>query len=76
VSAASRRSPGRRATGIARATSGFFLFAYFGFSLPVVLTGFLADAAGLMMALWLFGGMLVLANGVIGILLRRERAIA
>lgn len=39
----------------ARASAGFFLFAYVGFSLPVVVTGLLADAFGADVALIVFG---------------------
>lgn len=39
----------------ARVSAGFFLFAYIGFSLPVVVTGLLADKLGADMALILFG---------------------
>jgi len=45
----------------ARVSAGFFLFAYVGFSIPVVVTGVLADRFGADVALVLFG--LVLAIG-------------
>ncbi|MCW5287183.1 MFS transporter [Verminephrobacter eiseniae] len=52
----------------ARASSGFFLMAYVGFSVPVVFTGILADNFGLEMALGTFG--VLLAAGV-GLMLMR-----
>ncbi|EJL01824.1 transporter, major facilitator family [Pseudomonas fluorescens Q2-87] len=48
----------------ARVTAGFFLFAYIGFSIPVVVTGWLADYFGADAALVLFG--LALAAGACG----------
>ncbi|MAD36118.1 MFS transporter [Tistrella sp.] len=44
-----------------RATAGFFLFAYAGFSLPVILTGAAADQWGQTTALTGFGAVLCLA---------------
>lgn len=44
-----------------RASAGFFLLAYIGFSLPVIFTGLLVDRLGAPMALLLFG--LALAAG-------------
>ena len=38
-----------------RAVSGFFLFAYIGFSLPSVITGFISDFIGINYSLSLFG---------------------
>ena len=43
-----------------RASAGFFLLAYLGFSLPVILTGVLSDRLGSGMALLGFGGVLLL----------------
>lgn len=60
----------------ARATSGFFLFAYFGFSLPVVITGFLADAIGLMNALWWFGAFVVVSNVILFVRLGLHRTVS
>lgn len=46
----------------ARAASGYFLFAYFGFSIPVIASGFLADRFGLSTALVVFGVATVAAS--------------
>lgn len=43
-----------------RASAGFFLLAYMGFSLPVIFTGLLSDALGSQRALVLFGIALLL----------------
>lgn len=43
-----------------RASAGFFLLAYMGFSLPVIFTGLLSDALGSQLALVLFGTALLL----------------
>lgn len=43
-----------------RASAGFFLLAYLGFSLPVIFTGLLSDRLGSRMALVLFGIALLL----------------
>lgn len=56
----------------ARASAGFFLFAYLGFSLPVMGTGFLADSLGLGTALVLFGMMTTAACGLLALALRRR----
>ncbi|MBH3428756.1 MFS transporter [Pseudomonas alkylphenolica] len=44
----------------ARASAGFFLLAYLGFSLPVIFTGLLADSLGPRIALLVFGTGLML----------------
>ena len=49
---------GQAATG---ATAGFYLLAYLGFSLPVIVTGRIADLAGQEVALGGFGAALVMA---------------
>lgn len=49
-----------------RASAGFFLLAYLGFSLPVVFTGLLADRFGAGAALALFGALLLMASLVVG----------
>lgn len=49
----------------ARASAGFFLMAYLGFSLPVITTGLLIDAYGQDIALTLFG--IALAIGSVGV---------
>ena len=49
-------------TNRASAISGYFLFAYLGFSLPVALSGLIADALGLSTALLLFGIAVLIAH--------------
>lgn len=44
-----------------RASAGYFLLAYLGFSLPVIFTGLIADRFGASTALLLFGVSLTLA---------------
>lgn len=48
----------------AQVSAGFFLFAYVGFSIPVVVTGLLADAFGADVALIVFG-LALLAGAVV-----------
>ncbi|MEP2780944.1 MAG: MFS transporter [Pseudoruegeria sp.] len=47
----SMRAPNDRA----RATAGLFVYAYFGFSLPVIASGMLADVLGFLPAMMVFG---------------------
>ncbi len=54
----------------ARAASGYFLFAYFGFSVPVITSGFLADRFGLPVALIVFGAATAVASAAVGIAIR------
>lgn len=49
----------------ARAAAGYFLFAYFGFSVPVVTSGWLADAFGMTAALAVFTVLLAAGNGAL-----------
>ncbi|WP_110969370.1 MFS transporter [Pseudomonas huaxiensis] len=57
-----------------RASAGFFLLAYLGFSLPVIFTGLLADRFGAGTALSLFGALLLVGCLVVaGALLRSSR---
>ncbi len=57
-----------------RASAGFFLLAYLGFSVPVIFTGLLADRFGAGTALALFGALLLLGClAVAGALLRASR---
>lgn len=49
-------------TSAPQASAGYFLMAYLGFSIPVIVTGVLIDAAGHTLALTLFG--LALLGGV------------
>lgn len=58
----------------ARAAAGYFLFAYFGFSVPVVTSGWLADHFGMPVALALFTVALVAGSAALGLALRREAA--
>jgi hypothetical protein len=60
----------------ARASAGYFLSAYFGFSVPVVVSGFLADRFGVANALTLFGVAIALASAVLGLLTLRPRGAA
>ncbi|WP_295482626.1 MFS transporter [uncultured Pseudomonas sp.] len=52
-----------------RASAGFFLLAYLGFSLPVVFTGLLSDRLGAHIALQLFGAALVLGCALVALAL-------
>lgn len=58
----------------ARVSAGFFLFAYVGFSIPVVVTGVLADHFGADVALILFGVALSLGASVTGLVILRTEA--
>ncbi|MDO7895888.1 MFS transporter [Pseudomonas citrulli] len=60
----------------ARGSAGFFLFAYIGFSLPVVVTGVVADAFGANVALVLFGLALTLGALATGWVIVRTQACA
>jgi MFS family permease len=46
----------------ARAASGYFLFAYLGFSLPVILSGFMSDRLGILPTLAIFGAIAIVWN--------------
>lgn len=60
-----------------RASAGFFLLAYMGFSLPVILTGLLVDRLGASTALLAFGLALLGGCLVVGLaLLRSHRALS
>jgi MFS family permease len=54
----------------ARAASGYSLFAYFGFSVPVITSGFLADRFGLPVALVVFGVATVVASAAVAVGIR------
>ena len=60
----------------ARVSAGFFLFAYVGFSIPVVVTGLLADYFGADVALILFGLVLTAGACVTGLIIVRTQAYA
>ncbi len=55
-----------------RASAGFFLLAYLGFSLPVILTGLLVDRLGASSALLVFGVVLLVGCLVVGLTLLRS----
>lgn len=55
---------------LARAVSGYFLFAYVGLGLPSILIGFLADQIGVLSALVGFGSVIIAANTWLGHRLR------
>ncbi|MDF9755731.1 MFS transporter [Pseudomonas hunanensis] len=52
-----------------RASAGFFLLAYLGFSLPVIFTGLLSDRLGSRLALIVFGGVLLLGCAAVALAL-------
>ena len=66
----SSRAPDDRA----RATAGLFVYAYFGFSLPVIASGALADMLGLLSGLIVFGAVQIAATAIIVILWKRRSA--
>jgi len=55
----------------ARATAGLFVYAYFGFSLPVIASGALADLLGLLSAMIVFGIVQIAVTAIIVVLWRR-----
>ncbi|MEX5590437.1 MFS transporter [Pseudomonas urmiensis] len=63
-----------------RASAGFFLLAYMGFSLPVIFTGLLSDALGTRVALMMFGAGLIAGCLIVAAMLhlsaRKERVEA
>lgn len=66
----SMRAPDDRA----RATAGLFVYAYFGFSLPVIASGALADMLGLLSAMIVFGAAQIVVTAIIVILWKRHSA--
>lgn len=66
----SLRAPNDRA----RATAGLFVYAYFGFSLPVIASGALADVLGLLMALAVFAVVQVTVIAIITMTWKRRFA--
>ena len=58
LSEVSQSAPSDRA----RATAGLFVFAYFGFSLPVIASGVLADMVGLLSAMAVFAAVQIVAT--------------
>ena len=63
----SARAPDDRA----RATAGLFVYAYFGFSLPVIASGALADLVGLLSAMIVFAAIQIAATAGIVMVWRR-----
>lgn len=61
LSEVSLRAPDDRA----RATAGLFVYAYFGFSLPVIASGALADLLGLLSAMLVFGAVQLAVTAII-----------
>ncbi|WP_037317612.1 MFS transporter [Ruegeria halocynthiae] len=57
----SLRAPDDRA----RATAGLFVYAYFGFSLPVIASGALADMFGLLSAMLMFAAVQITVTAII-----------
>jgi len=57
----SLRAPDDRA----RATAGLFVYAYFGFSLPVIASGALADILGLLSAMVVFAAVQITVTAII-----------
>ena len=64
--------PARAPEDRARATAGLFVYAYCGFSLPVIASGALADMLGLLPALAIFAAALVAAAVMIAGVWRRQ----
>lgn len=64
----SLRAPDDRA----RATAGLFVYAYFGFSLPVIASGALADMLGLLPAMVVFGAAQMVTAAAIVIMWKRS----
>lgn len=58
----------------ARATAGLFVYAYFGFSLPVIASGFLADMLGLISAMIVFA-LVQITITVIIVLFWRQKTV-
>lgn len=59
-------------TQSARAVSGYFVFAYLGFGLPVILIGFFAEWLGTVTTLFGYGGVLLVANLMLVLRLRHK----
>ncbi len=68
LSAISLSAPNDRA----RATAGLFIYAYFGFSIPVVASGAFADMFGLLPAMVVFLMAQILITAIIIVLWKRE----
>ena len=61
----------------ARAVSGYFVCAYLGFGLPVILIGFFSDQVGIVNALFGFGVIFLASNVLLGIYqgIKREKQL-
>lgn len=59
-----------------RASAGFLLLAYLGFSLPVIITGLLTDKLGDSVALRLFGAVLTLGCAAVAMALLGTQGVA
>jgi len=68
----SLRAPGNQA----RAAAGLFVFAYFGFSIPVIASGAIADALGLLSAVMIFAAVQMVATVLIVAFWKRRSAPA
>lgn len=66
----SLRAPDDRA----RATAGLFVYAYFGFSLPVIASGALADMLGLLSAMVVFAAVQITVTAIIVMTWKRGAA--
>ncbi|MEQ8923788.1 MAG: MFS transporter, partial [Roseovarius sp.] len=62
----------RAADDRARAAAGLFVYAYSGFSLPVIASGALADLLGLLTALIVFATVQLLATAIVVTLWKRR----
>lgn len=60
----------------ARATAGLFVYAYFGFSLPVIASGALADMLGLLSAMIVFVLVQIMITVAIVIFWKRQAALS
>lgn len=56
----------------ARVISGYYLFAYLGFSVPIIVVGFISDILGIFGALIIFVTGIIIANGILFILLKSK----
>lgn len=68
----SLRAPDDRA----RATAGLFVYAYFGFSLPVIASGALADMFGLLSAMVVFAMVQIMVTAIIVITWKRRTELS
>ncbi len=60
----------------ARATAGLFVYAYFGFSLPVIASGALADMLGLLSAMIVFSTVQIAVTAIIVMLWKRRAVLS